>query len=429
MNSKLRNLLLVILIVFVALAIRHCTSRNATSDSLLVKSQKGKFVAELLQIGEIKAVNSTNVSPRSRGKLADIISEGEVVEKDQPIAWLETEDLERDVERNRVDLELSQKRLLKAQENAQLQSHLDGLAVQESESTLEYQLNQLANVQSKLEKTKRLVDAGISPQKALEDAELDVLSQKLQVQNARLSLEKAQKNQASQIKLQQADVNSAKIDVEKTQAEFDRVEDNLKNAVVTAPTSGLVLYKMIWKGGQLDKVAVGDQVGPWQPFMEIPDLSRLEVVTKVDEIDISRLQEGQQASVTLDAFPDMKLTGKVTKIASLAHDSGDSMGMFGGSNESSGRKVFEVHISINETPPDLRPGVTGRVKIILSEQQDAVFVPIESVFSDGDGSFVFVDGFAGPVKRKVKTGAWNYEHICITEGIEAGDKIWLIRPE
>ncbi|HPQ41957.1 MAG TPA: efflux RND transporter periplasmic adaptor subunit, partial [bacterium] len=349
---------------------------------------------------------------------------------DMPIAWLETEELERDVEKYRVDLELARKRLAKAEENARLQNHLNALSVQESQSNYEYRQNQLASAQSTLEKTQRLVDAGISPRKALEDAELNVLSQELQMQNAKLALEKSINNRDSQAELQKADVTAARIDVEKSEAELEQVQENLSNAVIRAPTSGMVLYKMVWKGGGIEKVAVGDQVGPWHPFLEIPDLSELEVVTQVDEIDISRLAEGQSAAITLDAFPDMRLTGRVTKIAALAQDAegpGESIG--GGSSNASGRKVFEVHISIDDAPSELRPGVTGRVRILLAEEPDALVVPIESVFSDSDGQFVYVDTFNGPDRRDVETGVWNHQYITIARGLDAGDKVWLVRPE
>jgi len=406
------------------------TRRGGGTGELVVRAERRPFKAELLQIGLVQAVNSTNITPRSRGKIADLVEEGAVVVQDEPIAWLETEELERDVEKYRVDLELAKKRLKKAEENARLQNQLNELSVQESQSNYQYRRNQLASARADLEKTRRLVDAGISPRKALDDRELDVLSQELQMQNAKLALEKAINNRDSQAELQKADVNAARIDVEKSRSELKRVEENLQNAVIRAPTSGMVLYKRVWKGGGMEKVAVGDQVGPWHPFLEIPDLSLLEIVTKVDEIDISRLAENQSATITLDAFPEMKLTGQVTKVAALAQDAespGESMGRGGGN--ASGRKVFEVHISIDEAPDELRPGVTGRVRILLAEEDDALVVPVESVFSDSDGRFVYVDTFGGPERRAVETGVWNHQYITLTDGLKAGEKVWLVRPE
>ena len=155
MSSKLRLIFIIIAILLVGFLGWRMTRHSSGSGNLVVKAQSGPFVAELLQIGQVNAVNSTNITPRSWGKLADLVAEGTVVEKDQPIAWLETDDLERNVEKYQVDLDLAQKRLVKAEENARLQNRLNELAVQESRASLEYQKNQLVSAKAKLEKTRR----------------------------------------------------------------------------------------------------------------------------------------------------------------------------------------------------------------------------------------------------------------------------------
>ncbi len=248
------------------------------------------------------------------------------------------------------------------------------------------------------------------------------------MQNAELALEKTLKNRDSQAELQKADVTTARIDLEKSNADLEKALNNLKNAEILAPAAGIVMHKTVWKGGgKQEKVAIGDQVGPWQPFLEIPDLSELEVVTKVDEVDISRLKEGQIASISLDAFPMMSLSGKVTKIASLAEETGSFLD--GSSGSVTNRKVFEVHIGIDETPENLRPGITARVNVLLHAVDHAVYVPIEAVFSEADEKIVYVSGFGGSEKTPVKTGEWNAQYITITEGLKSGQKIWLTRPD
>lgn len=429
MKSHLRLIIGIVALSVIAGVIWNWAHRGGATGTLTVKVMEGPFRSELLIRGEIQAVNSINITPRTHGKLADLIPEGTVVEKDQPIAWMETEEYELDVERNRIDLEISQKELEKAEENARLQDHLNLLSVEESRAQLEYQKNQLASARSKLEKTRRLVEAEVSPRKALDDAELDVLSQELQLQNAELSLEKAIKNRDSQVEIQKADVTNAHIDLEKSRAALDKALNNLKNAEIKAPEAGIVMYKNIWKGsGTQEKVAIGDQVGPWQPFLEIPDLSELEVVTKVDEIDISRLKEGRTASIGLDAFPELTLHGSVTKIAALAEETGSLM-EGRGRGASVNRKVFEVHISIDDAPGELRPGITARVSVLLYETAEALYVPIEAVFTEADDRVVYVSGFAGPEKVKVLTGEWNAQYVTIVDGLKAGQKIWLTRPD
>lgn len=428
MNRKRWILIGISLVILIWIGIRFSRRAIVTGD-IVVAVLEGPFRAELSLIGEVRAVNTTNITPRTHGKIADLVPEGTIVEKDQAICWLETEDLERDVDRIRINLEIAEKKLLKAEENARLQDRLNLLAVEESRSRLEYQENQLAVAQSRLEKTRRLVEADISPRKALEDAELDVLSQNLQVQNAALALEKALKNRESQRELQKADVTTASIEVDKSRAELNKALASLNEAVIRAPTSGMVLYKNLWKGGgNTEKTAIGDTIGPWQPCLEIPDLSKLEVVAFVDEVDISRVQEGQPALISLDAFPGLTLNGRMNQIASLAENAGAQRETRSGESGSS-RKVFEVGIGITDNPEDLRPGITARVSVLLYTSDHEIYVPIESVFTEGDDRIVYVAGFGGPEKTSVQTGIWNAQYVTIREGLQAGQRIWLTRPD
>jgi HlyD family secretion protein len=426
MNKVIRWIVVAVVAALVIWSGLKFGRRAVVSKDLVVNVMEGPFRSELFLIGEINAVNTLSISVQTPGRLANIVPEGSIVEHGDPVAWLETEDLERDVERYRIELEIAQKQLQKARENARLQDRLNLLAIDEARSRLEFQKTQLDAAESRLEKTRRLVNAEISPRKALEEAELDVLSQTLQLQNAQLNLEKVINNRESQLELQRADVTTAQIELDKNQAELNKALSGLENAVIRAPAAGMVLYRNVWKGGGgQEKIAIGDQVGPWQPFMEIPDLSELEVVTRVDEIDISRLHENQAATIHLDAFPTMILNGTVSRIATLAEDA--AMARSGRTEE--GRKVFEVTIQIKENPEALRPGITARVTVLLHESDQEIFVPVESVFTEGDDTFVFLSGFAGPTKQPVKTGVWNTQYITITEGLDVGQRILLTRPD
>ncbi len=429
MTNKKRWVLIGIgLVVLFVIGLKF-SRRAIIPGDIVVTVQEGPFKSELMLIGEIRAVNSTNITPRTYGKIANLIPEGSIVEKGQPICWFETEELEEDVEQMVNALEIAKKKLLKAEENAQLQDRLNLLAIEEAKSRLEHQRTQLAAARSRLEKTQRLVDADISPRKALDDAELEVLSQTLQVENATLALEKALKNRESQRELQKADVTTASIEVDQNQAELTKVQTNLNEAIIRAPTSGMVMYKNVWKGGgNTEKVAIGDQVGPWQPFLEIPDLSELEAIAFVDEVDISRVKENQTAKIYLDAFPSLVLHGDIHKIAALA-DEAPSSREPRNRDSGGGRKVFEVSVRISDNPDDLRPGITARVAVLLYESDNNIYVPIDSVFTDGENRIVYLAGLGGAEKQMVKTGAWNAQYIVIHEGVQPGQRILLTRPD
>ncbi len=397
------------------------------SNLPMAEARRGSFRVVLHQLGELKAVHSVSITSNTSGELADLIPEGSIVEKDQPVAWIETGELEKESERFRTSLEIAKKRLQKAEEEALLDKKLNEMAVQEAEADLEYRQTQLKNAENNLTKVHRLVNANLMPRKAIEEAELKKMSEDLQVKNGEIALQKSRDQQTSQLAMKKADLESARIEVEKAQADYDHATDQLAKAVIRAPTSGIVLYNKIWKGGKMEKVSIGSQVGPWNPILEIPDLSEMELITLVDEIDISRLALDMPASVTLDAFPEIRLTGSVSRVSTLAKEMGQDVG-WGQERKSTGRKVFEVAIRINEKVAELRPGITGLVEILIQEFDDVLMVPIESVFSNDQQTYVYGLSLGTPKKISVTCGMANEFDIIIEEGLDVGDRVFLSDP-
>ena len=417
-------------LVIILLSIGYCSFRSRNLDNWnnipLVSVKKSAFKVVLRQIGEVRSSATRDIFPESRGKLADLVPEGTRVSQDEPVAWMETEDLEKELSQKQVDLEIAKMRLQKALEDSRLDGKINLLNIRESEANVQYRKAQLDNAVAKLEKTVRLVESNLSPRKSLEEAELEKLSQELQYQNAQIAHEKAIDRQKTQIEMKKADVTTARIDVEKAQAEYDQAQKSVENAVIKAPTSGIVMYKKVWKGSGFDKVQVGDQVGPWQPILEIPDLTDMEVITPVDEIDISRVKTGMPATIHLDAFPDLLLTGKIKSISTLAQNTGNDR--YWGPKQSQGSKVFEVVIGIDEKEDRLRPGITGNVEILLDSLKDVLSVPIESVFTSENRSIVYGLGLRSFKEIEVTTGPRNYHDVVISSGLSEGQKVFLADP-
>ena len=88
--------------------------------------------------------------------------------------------------------------------------------------------------------------------------------------------------------------------------------------------------------------------------MTLVDISHLQFVTNnLSERDLGRVALGQAANITLKAFPDAKLTGKVAAIAPL---SGEPVG---------DAATFAVRIDLDASDLSLRPGMTGQVQIVV----------------------------------------------------------------
>jgi hypothetical protein len=176
-----------------------------------------------------------------------------------------------------------------------------------------------------------------------------------------------------------------------------------------------VIYVKEWNG---KKRVVGSQVGTWDPAVAtLPDLTQMESITYVNEIDIRKLSVGQPVSVTLDADASKKLTGKVTSVANV-----------GEQRPNADAKVFEVKVSIEQADTTLRPGMTTGNLIQTYSIKDVLSVPLEAVVTDAGIPYVFLKSGVSVTKQEVELGAMNDNEVVITRGVSANDRVLLLPP-
>ena len=120
------------------------------------------------------------------------------------------------------------------------------------------------------------------------------------------------------------------------------IQETLTGFTVRAPAPGMVIYVKEWNG---KKRTAGSQVGAWDPTVAtLPDLSGMESVTYVNEIDVRKVAVGQPVVITLDADPSKKLVGKVTAVANV-----------GEQRPNADAKVFEVKVTLDQARYDAAP--------------------------------------------------------------------------
>ena len=150
----------------------------------------------------------------------------------------------------------------------------------------------------------------------------------------------------------------------------------------------------------------------------LPDISKMVVETRVRETDIHKVERNQKVSVRVDAYPDLRLTGTVTLVGTLAQEE----------KERRGAKFFGVKILVNESEPRLRPGMTARVEIEVEERESAVSIPLEAVF-EKDGRHVVYPATRRPRPREVVLGPSNADFVVVEKGLAAGERVLLRDPE
>jgi len=192
----------------------------------------------------------------------------------------------------------------------------------------------LAATEAQLEAAK----SGIWAQRRAVDASVTTVTAQYDIAVAQLELLKAG--------VLPQDVAIAEAAVAQAQVTVEAAQVALARTTITAPFAGTVTSVAIRRG---------EFIAPGQPLITLGDLNTLHIeTTDLDEIDVARIAEGQTATLTFDAVPDITLTGQITHIALMAE-----LGT-GGVN-------YTVVIDPGELPPQIRWGMTVFVDIDVNQ--------------------------------------------------------------
>ncbi len=199
--------------------------------------------------------------------------------------------------------------------------------------------------------------------------------------------------------------------------QLQKIQEQIKNCVIRATQPGLVVYAGSDQPWRNDRIEEGAEIRERQDILKIPNTTTMLVKAQVHESVIARVQEGQRVLITIDAMPDRQFEGKVSKVGILP----DNSNRWWNPN----RKVYLTDISIEGNHPDLKPGMSAQVRIVINELKDVTMVPIQAVTALGDETVCFVKGLSGSDKRVVQTGDYNDKFIEIRDGLKEGEKVVL----
>jgi len=362
---------------------------------------KANFLVTITESGEIRSKNSVPVNaPRIRGSLkivymapeGAIVNPGDVLVKFDP-----TESIAKvREEESKMDILVSDKKKLIA-------NHSSSVAKMKSQlqsAEISFQLSKL-----KLEQIKY-------------EAEATQQEQKLQFQKDEISFVQINKEYESMILIHESEIARMDKEIEQQLFEVEEEQRELASLSIAAPAPGLVVYSRNWSNNGR-KYAVGDNSWPGQNIISLPDLSDMESLTYVNEVDISKVSDSLSVEVKLDAFQDSTFTGTISQVASLGRQKGDDSNL----------KVFEVVVSLSDSSDILKPGMTTSNKIIINEIPDVLFIPHESIFESEGKRFVFLQNGSSYDRQEVTVGDKSEDFIIITSGLEEGNVIALRDPE
>lgn len=206
-------------------------------------------------------------------------------------------------------------------------------------------------------------------------------------------------------------IQSASESLRSAEISMQNQQDNMSNYTITSPISGTIIEK---------DAKQGDALTSGSTLCVIYDLSYLEMVINVDELQIGALSVGQKVQITADAVADKTYVGTVTRVSMKGSSSG-------------GTTTYPITIRIDDTD-GLRPGMNANAEIVVAEANNALVVPNAAVIR---GGYVLVskkspsaanavedmDAPEGYVYVKVETGVSDDSYTEIKSGLKEDDTV------
>ncbi|MDZ7300717.1 MAG: efflux RND transporter periplasmic adaptor subunit [candidate division KSB1 bacterium] len=356
------------------------------------KARKDTLRVELVETGEISAVNSTVVAAPPIWSLdlqiIDMAPEGIQVDSGAVIVQFDRAALLTRLAASQTELDGHRADLRRMQTEQQARIGQLERGVEMAEYALK--LAQVQLEQLKYESATRQENG------------------KLEVLKAEIALKEAKTKLQAQTIINDAEAKKQQLRILQSQGQVNDLKRQLDQLTLRAPISGMVVYHPDWDGS---KPAIGDKVRPGRGIIDLPDLSRMQVKINVNEIDAARLVPNQPALIRLDAFPAKLFHGHLTattKIAAMKE-------------QGSQVRIFESIVEITESDSLLKPGMTAQVRLQLEALPDVTVIPIGCVY-ELDGQPVVFTRKSPKKPVPIKLGARNDFYVSV-EGLEAGTEV------
>lgn len=181
-------------------------------------------------------------------------------------------------------------------------------------------------------------------------------------------------------------------------------ENTYKSTPVISPMNGKIILR---------NVVEGQTISTSDILFALAD--ELIVVASVDEADIGKIKNGQNAQITLDAYKDVTINGKVFQILEEGQNVSNVI-------------TYYVKIRPTKTPDFFKSLMTANIDITVSEKKNVAVIPWDSFQEDENGNtYVLTGDNMQQTKHFIKTGILDGDNIEVVSGLAVGDKILIKR--
>jgi len=372
--------------------------QSTDGEGEFVTVEHREIAATVAAIGALKPQIGAEVRVGSRisGRVQRLRANiGDRVRRGQVIAELETADLDAVVGQRQAEQKLAEAKL------SEIESLEPGVVARAEADVAQFE----ASARLAAEEWQRqqvLLSRAVVTRAEADAARERHLVAEAQLESARRNLELVRKGNTEQRR-------QAEADLERATAALESARVDRSFAIIRAPIDGIVASVSTQEG---ETVAAGLSA---PTFVTIVDLERLQVDAYVDEVDIGKVQLGQNVKFTVDAYPADDFAGTVSAVYPSATIQDNVV-----------KYVVAVSLASGYAGR-LRPEMTASVRIQL-EQRSVLAIPSRAVRREDGRSLVFVVQEGRPQARPVRLGWRDGPWVEIVEGLQAGDRILLDPP-
>lgn len=370
--------------------------------------KRGVFVNYLTLRGQLAASRSVTLKAPTRVgdqiRILKLVENGAQVRPGEVVIQFDASKLQQTLEEDQSALKQAEAEIRQSQAKSRMAVEQDRTDLMKDQYTLE---------SAKLDASEKAILSKI-----------DGEEKQLAVANAEQAVYQAEQKLKSDRDSGNADLKDKKQARDKALFDVEDAEQEIASMTVRAPMGGLVtILPNLRAGGFFQNgppFKPGDQAWAGADIIELPDLSTIHAVARVDEADRGKLRDAQPVTVRVDAVPSAAFAGKITQISTLA-----KVDFSGGWPPS---RNFEFEVQLSRTDPRMRPGMTASIRAPVNRAPRSILIPIQAAFQRAGESFSYVQEGTRFIPRRIEVAQRSEEQLAIQSGLQPGERVALQDP-
>ncbi len=429
------------------------------------------LIVRVQKDGELQAVKNIEIRCKVEGKsmIQTLVPEGSEVKKGDVLMTLDSSSIRQKIDDSLLEVQKAQTDATAAREALEIQQSTNAAnlesakvelllaqldleqyekgtypqSLQDAQRALDMAQITVTNKEKDLDQTMSLFGKGFVTPADVEKSKLEVLTAQNELAKAQTELKVLEqfahrKDQAEKRNaLAQADAKLARVQKENAsnlsqkaadraakdqtlvlrQRKLTNLQEQLEACTVIAPTDGMVVYGSSGDRRNERRVTEGAEVSEKQVLIKLPETDAMQAIVRIPEAQKHKLQEGQRARVKISGVAE-PVWGTLKTIA-VVYDSNQWW--------NPDLKEYPVEISLDVTPPNLKPGTSVQAEIFISKEDDVLTIPLPAIFSSGGDRYVFIKRGDTVRPQKVEIGTSNEMYAKALSGVSAGDSVLMLQ--